>query len=654
MNNRLSRLEAVQTVLLEIGQRSASCSDISEFLRAVHAALGRIMYSANFYVALHEQADGTLHFPYFVDEFDIAPDLRGPRVVLGTSADSPSAWVILNRQALVMTAAQFAEKESGGRTWGGGTAAVHWMGCPLLDHQHQALGAIVIQSYDARYTFSEEDEALFALIANHVSSALQGLQSMDRLERAVQERTALLAHEVAERRRAEDLQHALYEMASLSAMAADTDTLYARLHAIVSELVVAKNFMIGLRHPDTGQISIPYFVDEKVAEAVVRRFHYGVGMSSYVLNNKQACLLDAAGYAALVTDGAIEAQSGDADIASWMGAPMLLADQAYGVIIVRSYDQAVRYGQADLDILAFMASHVAVAIARIQADRSILLARDTLAEQNAALSEALTALRTAQSELVRQEKLASLGRLVAGVAHEINTPLGICVTATSHLVQELKLTREDLAEGRLDEGGLEEFFGIVDQSLRIMTTNTQRAAALVRSFKRVAVDQSSDAIRDFNLRNYLDEVLLSLQPKLKGKQVKVEIVCPADIELESFPGAVSQIITNLVVNSLVHGFEEDAGGRITITARLEADQVYLDYRDDGAGMDADTLRQLFDPFFTTKRGQGGSGLGAHILYNLVTGPLGGVVQADSTPGEGLHYHLRFPRSRAAAQARAPW
>jgi signal transduction histidine kinase len=351
-----------------------------------------------------------------------------------------------------MTAEEHNARGPDGNGWGKGSTAEHWMGCPLLDQQHQALGAIVIQSYTPEHTFSEEDQALFSLIANHVSNALQGLQSMDRLERAVHERTALLE------------------------------------------------------------------------------------------------------------------------------------------------------------------------------------------QRNIALQEA-------QSELVRQEKLASLGRLVAGVAHEINTPLGICVTATSHLVQELKLTREELAAGQMTEDSLQQFFDIVDQSLRIMTTNTQRAAALVRSFKQVAVDQSSDDIRSFNLKAYLGEVLLSLQPKFKGRPVKVEIDCADDIVLDSFPGAVSQIVTNMLMNSLVHGYEEEQAGQIVIRAALEDQMVVLDYSDDGAGMDADMLAKLFDPFFTTKRGSGGSGLGAHILYNLVTGPLGGSVRAESEPGWGLRYHLRFPRSR---------
>ena len=642
---RLDRLEAVQSMLLEIGQLSTSCSDITAFIEAVHRALGRIMYAANFYVALADREDGTVRFPYFVDEADGSRDPE-ERITLASPEQSPTAWVLLNRQTLVLTAADFHERLRNSGRWGSGSVPEHFVACPLLDQNHQALGAIVIQSYSPEQTYSAEDQALFALIANHVSNALQGLQSMDRLERAVQERTAALAHEVAERGRAEKVQHALYQIADLSAQALDTDALSASLHGIIGELMVADNFLIALYHPDTQEISIPYFVDQKDSTPPLQRFPFGKAMCSYVLSSKQAQLHDLGSFRQLVANGIVTEALGNTEIASWMGAPMLVHEKPYGVLVVQSYDPAIVYSKADLDLLAFMASHVAVAIARMQADRKIRKAKQELEQQNAALNDALHALQEAQSELVRQEKLASLGRLVAGVAHEINTPLGICVTATSHLVQELKLTREELAAGEMTEESLATFFDVVDQSLRIMTTNTQRAAALVRSFKQVAVDQSSGDIRSFNLDAYLKEVLLSLQPKLKGRPVKVDVDCPKDLVLDSYPGAVSQIVTNMVMNSLVHGFEREQPGNITVRAALEPDDwVVFDYADDGAGMDKDTLDKLFDPFFTTKRGTGGSGLGAHILYNLVTGALGGTVRVESAPGEGLRYHLRFPRSQ---------
>ncbi|MCS0588026.1 GAF domain-containing protein [Massilia norwichensis] len=646
MKDRLARLEAVQAMLLEIGQLSASCTDITEFIGAVHRALGRIMYAENFYVALAEREDNTVRFVYFVDTVDEGPSPQA-RVTLASPEQSPTAWVMLNKQALSMTADEERARENG-NTWGAGSVAEHWMGCPLLDQQHEVLGAIVIQSYLPEHTYSEEDQALFALIANSVSNALQGLQSMDRLERAVQERTAALAREVAERRRAEQIQHALYQIADLSASAKGSDGLAASLHRIIGELMVAKNFLIALTHPDSKELSVPYYADEKDSYAPNQRFPLGAGMVSYVLQTRQAQLHDAGSIARLRAAGKVKEPLGNIDVASWAGAPMLVHDKAYGVLVVQSYDPAIVYTKADLDLLAFIASHVAVAIARMEADRAIRKTKESLEKQNAALNQALTQLQEAQSELVRQEKLASLGQMVAGVAHEINTPLGICVTATSHLVQELKLTKEELAAGEMTEESLNGFFDVIDQSLRIMTTNTQRAAALVRSFKQVAVDQSSDNIRNFNLCKYVGEVLLSLQPKLKGRPVKVAVDCPADLEVNSFPGAVSQILTNMVVNSLVHGFEREQPGNITIRARLEDDDmVAFEYGDDGAGMDADTLAKLFDPFFTTRRGSGGSGLGAHILYNLVTGALGGSLRVESSPGKGLQYYLRFPRKALA-------
>ena len=642
MESRLDRLEAVQSMLLEIGQLSASCTDITEFIGAVHRALGRIMYADNFYVALAEREDGTVRFVYFVDTVDQGPS-PDERVPLASPEQSPTAWVMLNGQAMSMTADQMRARDNG-RNWGRGSIAEHWMGCPLFDQQHRVLGAIVIQSHLPQHTYSTEDEALFALIANHVSNALQGLQSMDRLERAVQERTRALAREVAERRRAEQIQHALYQIADLSACALEPEALAVNLHRIVGELMVAKNFLIALAHPATNELSVPYYADEKDSYAPNQRFPIGAGMVSHVLQTRQAQLHDAGSVARLRAAGKVREPLGNIDITSWIGAPMLAHDQAYGVLVVQSYDPTVVYTKNELDLLAFIASHVAVAIARMQADRAVRKAKESLEQQNAALAQALQQLTEAQSELVRQEKLASLGQMVAGVAHEINTPLGICVTATSHLVQELKLTREELAAGTMTEDSLDAFFDVVDQSLRIMTTNTQRAASLVRSFKQVAVDQSSDDIRSFNLGPYLNEVLLSLQPKLKGRPVKVEVACPPELVLDSFPGAVSQIVTNMVVNSLMHGFERDQAGRIHIRAALEDDgMVAFEYGDDGAGMDAETLAKLFDPFFTTKRGNGGSGLGGHILFNLVTGALKGTLRVDSSPGQGLRYYLRFPQ-----------
>jgi signal transduction histidine kinase len=165
---------------------------------------------------------------------------------------------------------------------------------------------------------------------------------------------------------------------------------------------------------------------------------------------------------------------------------------------------------------------------------------------------------------------------------------------------------------------------------------------LIRSFKQVAVDQSSDQVRDIALAEYIEDTLRSLRPKFKRTRHSIEVVCDPELRLRSIPGALSQVLTNLVINSITHAFEQSDEGHIRISAKGDDEAVTIDYQDDGVGMNPAALRRLFEPFYTTKRGQGGSGLGANIVYNLVTGKLGGTIAVDSKPGRGLHYRIHLP------------
>jgi signal transduction histidine kinase len=270
-------------------------------------------------------------------------------------------------------------------------------------------------------------------------------------------------------------------------------------------------------------------------------------------------------------------------------------------------------------------------------------AADNLERRNQALTQALEDLRATQDELVRQEKLASLGGLVAGIAHEINTPLGICVTATSHVQGELKKWQRDYAAGAFDRARFEAMLAELEVAMRILEKNTRRGAELVQSFKQIAVDQSSGMRREFDLDEYLEEILLSLRPKLKQFAGTVTVDCPRHLRLDSYPGALSQVVTNLVMNALLHAFEGRDAGTIAIKAEVVGDDVVLSVRDDGVGMPPADLNRFFDPFFTTRRGSGGTGLGAHIVFNLVTGVLGGAIQVRSEPGKGLAVTMRLPR-----------
>jgi len=270
------------------------------------------------------------------------------------------------------------------------------------------------------------------------------------------------------------------------------------------------------------------------------------------------------------------------------------------------------------------------------------LAMRTPAQLQAEVDLAVDRLRDTQERLMQNEKMASLGALVAGVAHEINTPIGIGVTAASTLEQLARRIEEKRAAGTLAPADMDELAALGGDAARMILANLQRASELIQSFKQVAVDQASSERRRFGLCEYLNEVLLSLGPKLRRTPHVVAVECQDNIVLDSYPGALAQIVTNLVTNSLLHGYAEGQRGRIGIKAVREGARVRLEYADDGAGIAPEHLPRVFDPFFTTKRGQGGSGLGMHIVYNLVTRMLGGTIDLASRPGEGTRVTVTFP------------
>ncbi|MBI5520252.1 MAG: PAS domain S-box protein [Desulfovibrio sp.] len=268
---------------------------------------------------------------------------------------------------------------------------------------------------------------------------------------------------------------------------------------------------------------------------------------------------------------------------------------------------------------------------------------------NDELKGALEQLTSAHRQLVESEKMASLGGLVAGVAHEINTPVGIGVTAASHLEAKTREMLADYRAGAVKRASLEAYLAVCDESTRMILSNLKRAAELIRSFKQVAVDRSTEERRRFRLRAYLDEVLLSLRPHLKKTEHEVAIICDPELVLDSYPGALSQIVTNLVMNSLLHAFEPGEAGRIVISAaRLDDGRVQLIYVDNGRGIAPENLDKIFEPFYTTRRGRGGTGLGLHILYNLVTQTLGGSVRCESAPQKGTTFTILLPQGTSEA------
>ena len=263
-------------------------------------------------------------------------------------------------------------------------------------------------------------------------------------------------------------------------------------------------------------------------------------------------------------------------------------------------------------------------------------------ERTADLTFAVEQLRSAQRQLVDSEKMAALGNLVAGVAHEINTPLGISVTAASHLGEISQRLARQLETGQLKKSDLTDFAGQSHSAAELVMTNLRRASELVKSFKQVAVDQSSEQRRMIELKPYFHDILNSLRPSTRRFRQVIEMDIQEDIHWDSYPGALYQIISNLVLNALNHAFAEPDRGVIKIQASADAEAICLSVSDNGCGMDAETANHIFEPFFTTKRGQGGSGLGLHIVFNLVTSILGGSISVRTAPGEGARFLIRVP------------
>lgn len=279
-------------------------------------------------------------------------------------------------------------------------------------------------------------------------------------------------------------------------------------------------------------------------------------------------------------------------------------------------------------------------------ERELRTARD-------AAEAALRNLRETQNFLIEAEKLAALGRLVAGVAHEINSPVGTCLTVASSLEQKTAGFTAEVAQGSLKRSRLNAFLEVSREASSQMVANLNRAAGLIQSFKQVATDRSYSDQRVFDLGDLTEQIAVSLRPGIGKRSLTLNVDCQSMLTMNSYPGPYGQVLTNLFLNAVTHAFADGDGGTIDIKVQASGkDSVKILFSDDGCGMSFGVRRQAFDPFFTTRRDQGGTGLGLHIVHSIVTNCLGGRLTLDSEPGEGTRIKLILPRVAPALPARA--
>jgi PAS domain S-box-containing protein len=268
-----------------------------------------------------------------------------------------------------------------------------------------------------------------------------------------------------------------------------------------------------------------------------------------------------------------------------------------------------------------------------------------------AAEAALRNLRETQNSLIEAEKLAALGRLVAGVAHEVNNPVGISLTVASSLERKTALFASEVARGSLKRSSLNDFLEASRDASSQLVANLNRAAELIQSFKQVAADRNYSDQRTFDLADLTDQVVMSLRPGLRKHNLTLNVECQPNLTMNSYPGPYGQVLTNLFLNSVAHAFPNGRSGTVDIKVRESGkDNVEILFADDGIGMSLDVRRRAFDPFFTTRRDQGGTGLGLHIVYSIVTNRLGGRLDLDSQPGGGTQIQIILPRTAPIEQA----
>ncbi len=311
----------------------------------------------------------------------------------------------------------------------------------------------------------------------------------------------------------------------------------------------------------------------------------------------------------------------------------------------RSYGDARqrRYIITSQDVTMQIAAEKAIRELNSELEIRVQQRTQNLEKSNAELAEALSSIKAMQSEVIRQEKLASLGALVAGIAHELNTPIGNSVTIASTIVDEARSCQKLMGSGQLRRSELSEFLEQMKHGAEVLLRSLSRASELILSFKHVAVDQSSEMRRDFDLRTVIEEIVLTNNSLFSKTPFTMDLQLSEAIHMNSFPGALGQIITNLITNALKHGFEGRSQGSMTLKALLaENNSVLIMFSDNGNGIPEQNLQRVYDPFFTTKFGQGGSGLGLNIVYNLVTEVLGGKIEVHSVSGSGTDIYLSLP------------
>lgn len=660
---RLAQGERLQRALFAIADLSGSELDLPEMLRRIHAIVGSLMYAENFFIVKKVRGRDTFRMLYFADSVDAErhdPDEERPLAEL----DGSLTWHVLRSGRPLRGSRGELQAKVGMPLRAIGTDSLDWLGVPMLQGD-LVRGAIVVQSYVLRERYSAADEALLAFVASHILTALDRKQSVAALEARVEERTSKLRHEVEVRQRAEHLQAALYRLADLTLAPGPLDTYLAAAHDIIGSLINARNFYVALFDEATGLLAFPYSVDERGGPREPRP--PGNGATEYVLRTGRPLLADRAKLDQLVQAGELRELGEHAWC--WLGVPLLRGARAVGVLAVQSYSPQVRYGEPDRELLGFVAAQVAYGLERREAGEQLRAANleleqhvaartGELISRNAELEAANRALASTQGQLLQSEKMASVGQLAAGVAHEINNPIGfvrsnlnslrtylkdlmLLLDAYERLEAQLPENNPELAQLRALRDTIELDYlradvpSLVAESLDGVT----RVEKIVRDLK--GFSHVGDAEwQPVDLHEGLESTLNVVAHELKYKADLVREYGELPL-VECMPFQVNQVFLNLLVNATqaMH-----SRGRITLRTGSDGEFAWVAVGDTGAGIEPGALGRIFEPFYTTKPVGVGTGLGLSVSWDIVRRH-GGTIDVESVVGRGTTFTVRLPIQR---------
>jgi len=667
--NRLERSERLQRALFAISDLADSDCAMRDTLRDVHSVVGDLMYAENFYIVRYDAQRDSLRFLYFSDVMDPGPPACDVEIAMSSLEHSLTWYLLRDARPMRGTASELRAQVSGPLTVRGPDSK-DWLGVPML-RDGRVLGAVVAQCYLQGIRYTDEDQALLEFVGSHILTMIERNQGKRDLEQRVRQRTLdldeanqILQREIAERRRTELLHTMLFQIAQLTTIDISETDFYRHVHAGINELINAENFYIALLSDDGKFFDFAYCVDK--TEQRRPSLPVDGGLCDYVMRRGSA-LLSRARITELAQQGVItqEANGDGPTPACWLGVPLVAGEKNIGLIVVQSHDDGSAYGDSDLKLLSFVATQVANSLQRRRSAEALHRAYAQLKQRidertrelnsrNAELEIAYAKLKDAQDQAIQSEKLASIGQLAAGVAHEINNPIGYvnsnlgtlqgylskllnAIDAFAQIVRQGDPATVAAGEAISKRADIAFLAADAPQLITESREGIDRVCKIIRDLKDFSRRDRSEAWVRADVHEGLESTLNIVSNQLKYKAQIVRTF--ADLPLiECLPSELNQVFLNMLMNA---GQAIKQNGVITVTTDCSADKVWIAIGDDGEGIPPDVLPRIFDPFFTTKPVGTGTGLGLSISYGIVAKHHGNI-EVTSDPGQGTLFRIELP------------